>query len=190
MKKIVRISKIDLPGEKKVGSAIRKIKGIDFMMSNAILEAVGINGNDLLGEIPDAKIEKLKKAINNPAGLDIPKWMLNRRCDVLTGDDLHLTGTEIPLTLREDINRMKDTRSRKGLRHAKGLKVRGQRTKAHPRTGMAVGVITKKKKAKMMKKDGAPAKPAPGAAKKAGPKPAGAKPAAKPAAKKPEGGKA
>lgn len=182
MKRIVRIRKVDLPGEKRVGNAICKINGVDFMMSSAILNALDIDKDAVIGELPDKIIDKLKKAIEDPSKLPIPKWLFNRLGDVTTGDDRHLTGTDISLTVREDIKRMKNTQSLKGYRHAAGLKVRGQRTKAHPRQGLAVGVVTKKKAAKMMKKDGvkklAPKKPA-GAKKK----PAGAK---KPGGKKSE----
>ncbi|MBD3312635.1 30S ribosomal protein S13 [archaeon] len=181
MKRIVRIRKVDLPGERKVGTAICKIKGVNFMMSNAILNALNINKEAIIGELPDKIIDKLKKAINDPSSLNIPQWLFNRLADVTTGSDRHLTGTDIPLTVREDVKRLKDTQSLKGYRHAAGLKVRGQRTKAHPRQGLAVGVVTKKKAAKMMKKDGV--KPI-GAKKKEGAKkkPVDAK-------KKPAGGK-
>jgi len=50
MKRIVRIRKVDLPGDKKVGSVICRIKGINSMMSNALLHVLNIDGNVKLGE--------------------------------------------------------------------------------------------------------------------------------------------
>jgi small subunit ribosomal protein S13 len=159
MRKIVRIRKVELPGDKQVGNAILRIKGVNYSMSNAILNALNIDKNVLLGELPDKKLDALKEAIDNPAKLEVPNWMLNKRGDVVTGEDRHLTGTDIGLDVRDTIKRMKEDQSYKGFRLAKGLKVRGQRTKAHPRTGRAVGVVTKKKRAKMTKKDGGVKKP-------------------------------
>ncbi len=153
MKRIVRLRKVDLPGDKKVKHVICRIKGIKYSMSNAILNSLNIDGNTLLGELPDNDLERLKEAIINPAKLNLPSWMFNRQKDLETGDDLHLTGVDIPLMVREDIKRMKETKSRAGFRHGANLKVRGQRTKAHPRRGKTVGVVTKRKAAKMQKKN-------------------------------------
>jgi len=158
MRRIVRIKRVDLPGDKKVGSIITRIKGIKFSMSHAILNSLNIDGNTLLGELPDEDLERLKKAIDDPSSLGLPSWLFNRRGDIETGEDKHLTGMDIPLTVREDIKRMKETKSLKGFRHALGLKVRGQRTKAHPRKGRAVGVVTKRRAAKMQKKEAKPKK--------------------------------
>jgi len=66
--------------------------------------------------------------------------MLNRRKDIQTGKDLHLLGSDLQLRVKDDIDVMKETRSWKGDRHARGLKVRGQRTKTTARKGRSVGV--------------------------------------------------
>jgi small subunit ribosomal protein S13 len=70
--------------------------------------------------------------------------MLNRRKDVYTGENRHLTGVDLTLGNNEDINLMKKMRSYKGIRHERGQKVRGQRTKSTGRTGATVGVVRKK----------------------------------------------
>jgi small subunit ribosomal protein S13 len=44
---------------------------------------------------------------------------------------------------QEDINILKKIRGYRGIRHENGQKVRGQRTKAHGRTGLTVGVVKK-----------------------------------------------
>jgi small subunit ribosomal protein S13 len=69
--------------------------------------------------------------------------MLNRRKDLLSGEDKHITSTDVLLVKLEDLNTMKKTRSYKGIRHERGHKVRGQRTKSSGRKGLTVGVKRK-----------------------------------------------
>ena len=71
---------------------------------------------------------------------NIPDWMLNRREDYETGKNIHLIESDLDMTLRDDLNRMKKTRSYKGRRHEAGLPVRGQRTKSTFRNSSSVGV--------------------------------------------------
>jgi small subunit ribosomal protein S13 len=66
--------------------------------------------------------------------------MLNRRKDLQTGGDVHLLASDLALREKEDVDVMRETRSWKGERHARGLKVRGQRTKTTARKGRSVGV--------------------------------------------------
>ena len=66
--------------------------------------------------------------------------MLNRRKDITTGEDLHLLGSDLTLEIDKDIKLLKKIRSWRGVRHALGLKVRGQRTRTTGRTGRTVGV--------------------------------------------------
>jgi len=70
--------------------------------------------------------------------------MLNRRGDIETGSDIHVMGMDLNMTLREDLDLMKKMRSYKGIRHERGLRVRGQRTRSTGRTGAIVGVSRKK----------------------------------------------
>ena len=70
---------------------------------------------------------------------------MNRRKDCYTGKDLHLIGADIDLTKREDINRLKKIRAYRGIRHELGLPVRGQRTRANGRRGLALGVSRRRK---------------------------------------------
>jgi len=69
-----------------------------------------------------------------------PSWMVNREKDRRTGEDMHIVGTDLEITREEDINRMQKISSYKGIRHRKGKKVRGQRTKSTGRTGGEVAV--------------------------------------------------
>jgi small subunit ribosomal protein S13 len=70
--------------------------------------------------------------------------MVNRRGDMNTGADKHFMGMDLSMTLREDLDLMKKMRSYKGIRHERGLRVRGQRTRSTGRTGAIVGVSRKK----------------------------------------------
>ncbi len=88
-------------------------------------------------------MSKLDRAIGNFEEI-VPSWMLNRQKDLATGQDKHLLGTDILLTFREDINNLKKVRAYRGLRHERGLKVRGQRTKSTGRRGSTVGVSRRK----------------------------------------------
>ena len=58
----------------------------------------------------------------------------------MTGENLHLLSSDLDLRIKDDIDIMRETRSWKGERHARGLKVRGQRTKTTARKGRSVGV--------------------------------------------------
>ena len=70
--------------------------------------------------------------------------MFNRRKDYVTGDNKHLIMSDLDFSLREDVKRMERTKSYKGVRHALGLPVRGQRTKTgFRRGGTTVGVFKK-----------------------------------------------
>ena len=72
--------------------------------------------------------------------------MVNRKKDLRDGTDKHIIGNQLEITVKRDIERMKKVRSYKGVRHARGLKVRGQRTKSTGRHGLVVGVYRRKLK--------------------------------------------
>ena len=57
---------------------------------------------------------------------------------------MHLISTDLKLRKEFDIKFMKKIKSYKGMRHASGLPVRGQRTRAHFRTGTSLGVVKAK----------------------------------------------
>ncbi len=75
----------------------------------------------------------------------VPQWMFNRRKDTFTGKNFHLIGTEIDMARKEDIDLLRKIRAYRGIRHEKGKKVRGQRTRSTGRKGVTVGVIRRKK---------------------------------------------
>ncbi|MEM4244662.1 MAG: 30S ribosomal protein S13, partial [Candidatus Nanoarchaeia archaeon] len=93
--------------------------------------------------LSDAELKNVEDAINNPLKYNIPAWMLNRRKDFDDGSDKHLISTDVKLRREFDIKRLKTIRSYRGMRHALGQPVRGQKTRSHFRTGGTVGVKKK-----------------------------------------------
>ena len=142
-KYIVRIAATDIDGNKPTKYALMQIKGIGYMVANAIVNYTGVDGRERIGKLSEEDIEKISNAISN-LNEWLPPWMRNRRKDLFTGEDKHLIGSEIDLTKREDINLLKKIRAYRGIRHERGLPVRGQRTRSNKRSGLTVGVIRKK----------------------------------------------
>ncbi len=139
-KHLVRISRKDVDGNKKIEQALTEIKGVGLSLSRSICLTLGLNLEEQIGYTSDEEIAKIEDLLENPQKYDIPTWMLNRRNDYTTGEDIHLIESDLDMTLRDDLNRMKKTRSYKGRRHEVGLPVRGQRTKSTFRHSSTVGV--------------------------------------------------
>lgn len=119
---------------------LTQIKGIGYNFATAILDTLKINTNSNIGNLSEADVQSIEKLITDPVGGNFPTWFLNRRKDIETGKNLHLLTSDIPFTLRNDIERERITASWRGYRHLSGLKVRGQRTRTSGRKGGAVGV--------------------------------------------------
>ena len=182
---IVRIVGNDIPGARKAIVGLTQIKGIGYSFATAILDTLKINTNTNIGFLSESNVQSIEKLITNPIAGNFPVWFLNRRKDIETGANMHLLTSDIPFTLRNDIERERITNSWRGYRHMYGLKVRGQCTRTTGRKGGAVGVA-KAGKAAPAQAAAAPAAPtaaAPAAAKPAAAAPAAAKKAA-PAEKK------
>jgi len=64
--------------------------------------------------------------------------------DILTGKSMHVCGSDLTMQYMEDISSMRKIRCYRGIRHERGYKVRGQRTRSTGRTGATVGVVRKK----------------------------------------------
>lgn len=142
-KYIVRLSNSDINGEKNVVYGLASIKGVGLHMATLVADKAGINRYAKIGDLSDAQVEKLQESINN-IGNTAPGWMLNHRKDYDTGEDLHLVSSDIDMKLRDEINIMRKIRSYRGIRHERGLPVRGQRTRANNRKGLTLGVSKKR----------------------------------------------
>lgn len=136
---IVRISDTDLEGKRSVQYALTGIKGISRRIAKILSVNAGLDPYSTLGYLKDPEIEKLQASVDSITAI-IPPWMVNKQNDIMSGEDRHHIGTDVLLSLNEDLNLMKKMRSYKGVRHERGLRVRGQRTRSTGRKGRTVGV--------------------------------------------------
>ncbi|CBH22293.1 30S ribosomal subunit protein S13 [Acetoanaerobium sticklandii] len=122
---MARIAGVDLPREKRVIIGLTYIFGIGKNTSAQILSATGINESTRIKDLTEEEVNLLRKEIDN----------YNVEGDLRR---------EISL----NIKRLRDIRCYRGIRHMKGLPVRGQKTKTNARTrkGPKRTVGRKKKK--------------------------------------------
>jgi small subunit ribosomal protein S13 len=109
---MARIAGIDLPREKKVEIGLTYIYGIGRANARKIMSSTGVNPALRIKELSDADVNRLRQAIER---------------------DFRVEGalrTEIAM----NIKRLMDIGSYRGIRHRKGLPVRGQRTHTNART--------------------------------------------------------
>ena len=122
---MARISGVDIPNAKRVEVALTYIYGIGRKSANDILAKTGINPDTRAKDLTEDEVAKLRDEIENSYTVE--------------GD------------LRRDvamnIKRMVEINCYRGIRHRKGLPVRGQRTKTNARTrkGPAKTIANKKK---------------------------------------------
>lgn len=128
---IVRVSGVDLNGNKKVINELRKIKGVSFAFAKALCFITGIDKNKIVGHMDDKDISKFEEVLSNPLKFNIPTWMLNRRADPEEGTDKHLVTADLTFQNQNDIRDMQKIKCYKGFRHQYRLPLRGQRTKSN-----------------------------------------------------------
>ena len=125
---MARIAGVDLPRNKRIEIALTYIFGIGRPTANAILEKAAINRDTRTQDLAETDVAKIRALLENEYKVE--------------GD------------LRRDISmnikRLMDLGTYRGLRHRKGLPVRGQRTHTNARTrkGPRRGVMAKKKETK------------------------------------------
>lgn len=123
---MARIAGVDLPGQKRVDIALTSIYGIGRRSAKIIAAAAGIAPDRKAHDLNQDEVNAIRKAIDSEG--------------VLVEGDLR---REISL----NIKRLIDLGCYRGLRHRKGLPVRGQRTKTNSRTrkGPRKTIANKKK---------------------------------------------
>lgn len=149
---IVRIAETDIPGDISLAWGLARVKGIGYNMAVAICRKLGFDPNSVIGYLTDEEVKKIEEIIKDPLRFGFPNWMLNRRKDYESGRDMHLVSSELIFYARQDIDREIRIRSWRGIRHALGYKVRGQRTHTTGRIGPTVGVARKKQQQQQQKK--------------------------------------
>jgi small subunit ribosomal protein S13 len=135
----VRIGQTDLDGTKSVERSLTEMNGIGHRAARIIAEKAGVDRKATFGRLDDDDIESVVDAVQNFAD-EVPEWLTNHRKGYFSGESTHETGNDLSMTRRQDINRMKMINSYKGVRHKRGQKVRGQRTRSTGRTEGTIGV--------------------------------------------------
>lgn len=108
-------------------------------MARIVADKANVDRQATFGALDEDDIQDVIDVVES---LDehVPSWMVNRQEDFFTGETSHVTGSDLEESRRHDINRMKMISSYKGVRHKRGKKVRGQRTKSTGRTEGTIGV--------------------------------------------------
>jgi small subunit ribosomal protein S13 len=144
-KHIVRIANVDIPGDKPIIIGLTKIKGVGKNLAAVFCNVLKVQRTKKTGNLSEDEISKLNEAVQTPLNHEIPVWMVNRRKDYETGEDRHiLTGT-LNFVKDNDLKRLKKIKTHKGVRHQRGLPVRGQRTRSNFRKSKGKVVGVKKK---------------------------------------------
>jgi len=123
---VVRIAGINLPTEKRAVIALTYLYGIGRTKSEKILAQAGIDPNLKISKLTDTQVNRLREIVEKE--------------HVIEGDLRRENG--------QNVTRLKEIGSYRGLRHRVGLPVRGQRTKTNARTkkGRKVNVGSGRKK--------------------------------------------
>ena len=122
---MARIAGVDIPNQKRVEIALTYIYGIGRSSANEILARTGINPDTRAKDLTEEEVAKLRDEIEKSYPVE--------------GDLRREVGL--------NIKRMQEINCYRGIRHRKGLPVRGQRTKTNARTrkGPAKTIANKKK---------------------------------------------
>ena len=110
---MARIAGVDLPREKRVEIGLTYIYGIGVASSNKILAKAGINPDTRVKDLTDDQVNAIRK--------------------VLDDEEYKLEG-DLRREVALNIKRLTEIGCYRGLRHRRGLPVRGQRTKTNART--------------------------------------------------------
>jgi len=125
---LARIAGVDLPKNKRVEIGLTYIFGIGRSSSQKILEQAGVDPNKRVRDLSEEEVGLLRKAI----------------------DDGYRVEGDLRREISMNIKRLMDIGCYRGLRHRRGLPVRGQRTRSNARTrkGPRRAIGGKKKKVK------------------------------------------
>ncbi len=123
---MARIAGIDLPRNKRIEIALTYIYGIGRTTADRVLKEAGVDGGTKTSELTDAQITAIRQAIDATCKVE--------------GD--------LRREVSMNIKRLMDLGCYRGLRHRRGLPVRGQRTHTNARTrkGPRRSVVGKRKK--------------------------------------------
>jgi len=126
--------------------ALGRVNGVGPRLAHLICQKAGVSPFLRVGLLDDDEVRTLEDMIANLAEFGFPAYLLNRQKDPVEGKNLHVTGNDLFIALKDDVDRHKKIRSWIGIRHSLNLKVRGQKTRTGGRGGQTVGVSRKKVK--------------------------------------------
>ncbi len=141
---IVRMANRDLDGERSVRLALADLKGVGDRLSQIIVKKFDLPASKKIGELKEEDLDSLREFIESREFSGIPSWALNHRGELVSGEDINVVSNDLDQAVNDDINLMKKIKTYRGVRHEKGKKVRGQRTRSNGRKGLTVGVQRKK----------------------------------------------
>ena len=110
---MARISGVDLPRDKRIEIGLTYVYGIGRATSNRLLKEAGVNPDTRVRDLTDEEVGKIRDAID--ADSILIEGDLRREIDI-------------------NIKRLQEIGCYRGIRHRKGLPVRGQKTKTNART--------------------------------------------------------
>lgn len=108
-----RIKGVDIPEDKRIEASLRYIKGVGLTTSQDILKKAGISPDTRAKDLKENEIANITKTINE-MGITVEG--------------------ELKRDVTQNIRRLKEIKSYRGLRHHLGLPTRGQRTRTNART--------------------------------------------------------
>jgi small subunit ribosomal protein S13 len=122
---MARIAGVDLPRDKRVEIGLTYIYGIGRSSSNRILAEAGVNPDTRVRDLTDDEVKKIASVI----------------------DETQMVEGDLRREIAMNIKRLQEIGCYRGIRHRKGLPVRGQKTKTNARTrkGPRRTVANKKK---------------------------------------------
>jgi small subunit ribosomal protein S13 len=123
---MARIAGVNIPLNKRVEIGLTYVYGLGRSQASAVLDKVGVDPNTYVRDLTDDEIVKLREAIDD--GVPVEGDLRRERS--------------------QDVKRLTEIGAYRGIRHRRGLPVRGQRTKtnARGRKGPRRGQIAQKKK--------------------------------------------
>ncbi len=162
---IVRVANTDLDGTRATALALTGVRGVGARLAEVACRLANVPAAERIGNLTEPTVEAIEATL---AALPtkVPDWMVNHRHEPVLGESVHYIGGDLETRRRDDVNLMKMIRSYRGVRHERGQKVRGQRTRSNGRTGMAAGVLKKAAKEAAAAAAKEEASPAPSPAKK------------------------
>ena len=122
---MARIAGVDLPREKRIEIGLTYVYGIGRVSSNKILAEAGVNPDVRVRDLSDDDVQKIQEVI----------------------DGTYLVEGDLRREIALNIKRLQEIGCYRGIRHRRGLPVRGQKTKTNARTrkGPKKTVANKKK---------------------------------------------